>query len=168
VVLTGEPGGTEIGVQVRQILLSPAHRRALTPLSELLLFMTSRAQHVREVVLPRLELGETVVSSRYRLSSLAYQGYGRGLDLELIERLNEESTCGLKADVTFLIDIPSEVALARRRGMGDRIEAETLDFHERVRRGFLELAAGDPSVVRVDGTLSIAAIAAAVGEHLGL
>jgi len=130
--------------------------------------MTSRAQHVREVVLPALAAGKTVVSSRYRLSSLAYQGYGRGLDLGLIRRLNDESTCGREADVTFLIDAPVTAALARRRGQGDRIEAEALDFYERVRRGFLELTDGDPSVVRLDGTLSVAGLADHVARALGL
>ena len=167
-VLTGEPGGTEIGASIRDILLSPAHREALTPLSELLLFMASRAQHVREVVLPELDLGKTVVSSRYRLSSLAYQGYGRGLDLSLIQRLNEESTCGREADITFLIDAPAEFVLGRRRGGGDRIEAETLEFYKRVRQGFLDLVAGDSRVLRLDGTLSISHLADAVAKRLGL
>ncbi len=168
VVLTGEPGGTEIGSSVRRILLSPAHRETLTPLSELLLFMTSRAQHVREVVLPSLAAGKTVVSSRYRLSSLAYQGYGRGLDLGLIRRLNEESTCGREADITFLIDAPAVTVLARKRGDRDRIEAETIEFYDRVRRGFLELTTGDPRVHCVDGTQSATAIAAQVARLLDL
>jgi dTMP kinase len=168
VILTGEPGGTEIGMSVRRILLSPAHRATLTPLSELLLFMTSRAQHVREVVAPALAAGKTVVSSRYRLSSLAYQGYGRGLALDLIRRLNEESTCGLEADITFLVDAPATTALGRKRGSGDRIEAESLEFYERVRRGFLELTVDDPRVHCLDGTLSIEAMAAEVARHLGL
>jgi dTMP kinase len=168
VVLTGEPGGTEIGASVRRILLSPAYRETLTPLSELLLFMTSRAQHVREVVLPSLAAGRTVVSSRYRLSSLAYQGYGRGLDLELIRRLNEESTCGREADITFLIDAPAATALGRKRGDGDRIEAETIEFYERVRRGFLELTSGDPHVHLLDGTLSVDAMAEEVARLLDL
>jgi dTMP kinase len=108
------------------------------------------------------------VSSRYRLSSLAYQGYGRGLDLDLVRRLNEESTRGREADITFLIDAPAATVLGRRRGRWDRIEAETLEFYERVRRGFLELAAGDPRVIRVDGEQLVATIAAAVARHLGL
>ncbi len=130
--------------------------------------MTSRSQHVREVLLPSLAAGKTVVSSRYRLSSLAYQGYGRGLDLALIRRLNEEATCGRAADVTVFIDAPVATALGRRRGRGDRIEAEAADFYERVRRGFLELTAGDPSVVRIDGTGSVDAVGGAVLDRLGL
>ena len=168
VLLTGEPGGTEIGTSIRRILLSPNYRETLTPLSELLLFMTSRAQHVREVLLPSLEAGKTVVSSRYRLSSLAYQGYGRGLDLDLIRRLNDESTRGREADITFLIDAPAAVVLGRKRGHGDRIEAETIEFYERVRYGFLELTDGDPCVHRLDGTLPVNAMADAVARRLSL
>jgi dTMP kinase len=168
VLLTGEPGGTEIGTSIRRILLSPNYRETLTPLSELLLFMTSRAQHVREVLLPSLEAGKTVVSSRYRLSSLAYQGYGRGLDLDLIRRLNDESTRGREADITFLIDAPAAVVLGRKRGHGDRIEAETIEFYERVRYGFLELTDGDPRVHRLDGTLPVDAMADAVARRLSL
>ena len=168
VVLTGEPGGTEIGMSIRRILLSPNYRETLTPLSELLLFMTSRAQHVREVLLPSLEAGKTVVSSRYRLSSLAYQGYGRGLELDLIRRLNDDSTRGRQADVTFLIDAPVATVLGRKRGRGDRIEAETIDFYERVRHGFLGLTDGDPRVHRLDGTLPVEAVADDVAHRLGL
>lgn len=153
---------------MRQILLTPSHRGTLTPLAELLLFMVSRAQHVAEVVRPALAAGQTVVSSRYRLSSLAYQGYGRGLDLALIRRLNEEATQGLEADITLLLDVPAEAALERHRGPRDRIEAETLEFYERVRRGFLELTAHDARTHIVDGTQSVNAIAAAVASRLGL
>ncbi len=153
---------------MREILLTPSHRGTLTPLAELLLFMVSRSQHVAEVVRPALAGGQTVVSSRYRLSSLAYQGYGRGLDLALIRRLNAEATQGLEADVTLLLDVPAEAALERQRGPRDRIEAETLEFYKRVRQGFLDLTAGDPRVHVVDGTLSVGAIAAAVTRHLGL
>jgi dTMP kinase len=168
VLLTGEPGGTEIGTSIRHILLSPDYRETMAPLSELLLFMTSRAQHVREVLLPSLGARKTVVSSRYRLSSLAYQGYGRGLDLDLIRRLNDESTCGREADITFLIDAPVAVVLGRKRGHGDRIEAETTDFYERVRCGFLELTDGDSCVHRLDGTLPVEAMADDVARRLGL
>ncbi len=108
------------------------------------------------------------MSSRYRLSSLAYQGYGRGLDLELIQRLNEESTSGREADITFLIDAPAATALGRKRGDGDRIEAETIEFYERVRQGFLELTSGDPRVHVLDGSASVSEIAEAVARRLDL
>ncbi len=168
VVLTGEPGGTAVGNAVREILLTRRHAGKLDDFAELLLFMTSRAQHAREVVLPALALGKTVVSSRYRLSSLAYQGYGRGIDRDLIERLNDEATRGRKADVTFLIDVPVEAALSRKRGDGDRIEAEAVEFYRRVREGFLELTANDPRVYRIDGTGDVDSTASAVARCLGL
>ncbi len=167
-VLTGEPGGTAVGNAVREILLSRRNSGTLDDFAELLLFLVSRAQHASEVVLPALDQGKTVVSSRYRLSSLAYQGYGRGIDLGLIERLNDEATRGRRADITFLIDVPVEDALARKRGDRDRIEAEAVEFYQRVRRGFLELTADDPSVHRIDGTGDVDATAAAVAGCLGL
>lgn len=168
VVLTGEPGGTAVGDAVRDILLSRRDLGTLDDFAELLLFMASRAQHARDVVLPALEQGKTVVSSRYRLSSLAYQGYGRGIDLTLIDRLNDEATRGRRADVTFLIDVPVDAALARKRGRRDRIEAETVEFYRRVHRGFLELTANDPSVYRIDGTGAVDTTATAVAGCLGL
>ncbi|MEW5826191.1 MAG: dTMP kinase [Candidatus Bipolaricaulota bacterium] len=167
-VVTGEPGGTPVGDRARHVLLDPIYRGTLTPLSELLLFMVSRSQHVREVVLPALSAGKVVLSSRYRLSSLAYQGYGRGIDLEMIRRLNDLATEGREADLTFLLDVPVEIALGRRRGEPDRIEGEESAFYERVRRGFLELTAGDATVVRVDGTLEVRDLAETLAAALGL
>jgi len=166
VVLTREPGGTPIGEQVRGILLDQAHSELL-PLSELLLFIVSRAQHSHEVILPALRAGRTVIGSRYRLSSVAYQGYGRGVDLALVDRLNEEATSSRRADLTFLIDVPVKIALARRRD-SDRIEREETAFHERVRRGFLEVAAADPAVRIVDGTGPASEVSIQVLEALRL
>jgi len=167
VVATREPGGTPIAESVRGLLLEKRHG-AMLPLSELLLFIVSRAQNTHEVVLPALRAGRTVVASRYRLSSLAYQGYGRGLDLDLIRRLNEAATCWTVPDVTFLIDVPAEFTLRRKADRGDRIEVESIEFHRRVRRGFFELTEGDPTVRVLDGTRSIEEIADAVARHLGL
>jgi dTMP kinase len=167
VVTTREPGGTPIAEGVRRVLLEKQHE-ALLPFSELLLFMVSRAQNTQEVILPALQAGKTVVASRYRLSSLAYQGYGRGLDLDLIRQLNEAATAGTAADHTLLIDVPAEYTLRRKADRGDRIEVESIEFHRRVRQGFLELTAGDPTVHVVDGTGSIAEIGGAVAQHLGL
>lgn len=150
VICSREPGGTRLGERVRGLLLAPAHEEML-PLSELLLFMVSRAQHTHEVILPALRAGKTVVTSRYRLSSLAYQGYGRGVDLELVRRLNDAATEGRQADLTFLIDLPVEAALARKRGDGDRIEQEDRAFYERVRTGYIALARTEPNIHIVDG-----------------
>ncbi len=167
VVTTREPGGTPLGEEVRRILLS---RRSTTilPLSELLLLITCRAQVYAQVIKPALAQNKVVVSSRYRLSSLAYQGYGRGLDLDLIRRLNDVATEGRTPDLTFLIDLPAEEALARRKGDGDRIEGEDIGFYQRVRQGYLSLTRDDPTVVLIDGTQSVSAIAAEVVQHLGV
>jgi len=167
VVSTREPGGTPIAESLREVLLERKHH-ALLPFSELLLFMVGRAQNTHEVILPALRAGKTVIASRYRLSSLAYQGYGRGLDLDLIRQLNESATQGLRADVTFLIDVPEEYTMRRKAGRGDRIEVEAIDFHRRVRQGFLELTAGDPTVHVLDGTRSIGEIGDDVALRLGL
>jgi len=167
VVTTREPGGTPIAEGIREVLLEREHR-ALLPLSELLLFMVSRTQNTHEVILPALRAGKTVVASRYRLSSMAYQGYGRGLDLDLIRQLNEAATSGTRPDLTFLIDVPEEYTLRRKADRGDRIEVESAEFHRRVRRGFLELTDGDPTVHVLDGTRSIEEIGDAVAQRLGL
>ncbi len=165
VVSTGEPGGTPIGNSVRSILLSRQHE-SLLPFSELLLFIVSRAQNTHEVIVPALREGKTVVASRYRMSSMAYQGYGRGIDLELIRSLNETAACGLHPNVTFLIDIPAEVAIQRKTTEQDRIEVESLEFHRRVRQGFLELAEGDPNAIVIDGDRAHEEIAKDVARHL--
>jgi len=167
VVTTREPGGTPLGEEVRRLLLS-RKSTDLLPLSELLLLITCRAQVYSQVIKPGLAERAVVVSSRYRLSSLAYQGYGRGLDLELIRQLNEAATEGRRPDITFLIDLPAELALARRKGEGDRIEGEDLEFYRRVRRGYLELTHGDPTVVVIDGRRSVQEIASEVAARLGL
>jgi len=162
-----EPGGTPLGEAVRRILLERTER-ALLPLPELLLFMTSRAQLVAQVIEPALREGHVVVCSRFCLSSLAYQGYGRGIDLDLIKDLNKAATHDREPDRTFLIDLSAEVALARKSGEKDRIEQESLDFYERVRKGYLELTQCDPRVHRIDGTLSVSGIANEVARYLCL
>lgn len=165
VVSTGEPGGTAIGESVRSILLSRQHE-SLLPFSELLLFIVSRAQNTHDVIVPALQAGKTVVASRYRMSSVAYQGYGRGIDLNLIQELNETAACGLHPDITFLIDIPAEVAVQRKRTEQDRIEVESMEFHRRVRQGFLELAEGDSNAIVIDGDRSPDEITEDVTQHL--
>ena len=166
VVSTREPGGTPIAELIREVVLKNEHSEML-PLSELLLFIVSRTQNTHEVIEPALQAGKTVVASRYRMSSLAYQGYGRGIDLDLVRRLNEAATTGQKADITFLVDLPVEIALARKED-ADRIEEESLAFHQRVRNGFLELAREDESVRVLDGCRSAERIAEDVASCLGL
>jgi len=150
VLNTREPGGTPIGERIRQVLLDEAHRE-MAPETEMLLFAASRAQFVREVVRPALARGTTVLSERYVDASLAYQGFGRGLDVGLVRTVNGVATGGLLPDLTLLLDIDPAVGLERvqaagRAGAagGDRLEQETLAFHQRVRAGFLQLARESP------------------------
>jgi dTMP kinase len=167
VVSTVEPGGTTIGEAARSIVLSkPGELSAMLPFSELLLFMISRAQNTHEIIRPALDAGKTVIVSRYRMSSEAYQGYGRGIDLRLIESLNEHATAGLKPHVTFLIDITAETAIQRKTTEHDRIEIEAVEFHRRVRQGFLELVAKDPNAVVIDGDRPLGEIAEDVARYL--
>ena len=166
-VVSQEPGGTTVGEKVRELVLTPDHPE-IQPLAELLLYMVSRTQHTTEVILPALEAGKTVLTSRYRLSSMAYQGCGRGLSLDLIRTLNEAATQSTNPDITFLIDVPVEVALGRKQGEGDRIESEAVDFYERVRAGYLQLTADDATVHQIDGRLPIEACATEILRILDL
>ena len=145
VVVTREPGATPAGQRLREMLLDPATGR-LAPRAEALLYAADRAQHVAEVVRPALERGEVVLTDRYVDSSLAYQGAGRDLERDDVARLSRWATEGLVPDLVVLLDVDPEVGLARARAGGelDRIEAESLAFHRRVREGFRELAAGAP------------------------
>ncbi len=146
VVETREPGGTAVGEAVRALLLDPA--RHLSPEAEMLLFAAARAQLVREVVQPALERGQVVLSDRSVYASLAYQGFGRGLDLEVIRRVNEVATAGLLPDLVLLLDLPVEEGLRRDVGgqAADRIEGEGVEFHRRVREGFLQLSREDARI----------------------
>jgi dTMP kinase len=150
VVLTREPGGTAIGRQVRGILLDPANG-AMASVTELLLYNADRAQHLAELIRPSLRDGKIVITDRFTDSTLAYQGYGRGLDLSLIGRLDMITTGGIRPDLTILLDLDAEAGLRRNREVNkeDRIEQESIDFHRRVREGFLEIARSDPDRVRV-------------------
>lgn len=151
-VLTREPGGTAVGAQLRGVLLDPVTQ--LDDRAEALLMAADRAQHVAEVVEPALVSGRHVVTDRYAGSSLAYQGFGRGLPLDEVRRLSEWATGGLWPDVTVLLDVPVELAASRLTGRPDRLEAAGADFHCRVHDGFRQLAREHPdSWVLVDGTL---------------
>ena len=175
VLVSAEPGGTPLGREIRKILLN----RGSCPISaeaELLLFAAARAQHVREAILPALQEGTWVLCDRFTDATLAYQGFGRGLDAGLIATLNAFSTLSLTPDRTLLFDIPVPVGLKRaeKRTAGlrpesaeDRFEQENQDFHGRIREGYLTLAAGEPGRFRIiDASADIAAIHAKVCHHL--
>jgi dTMP kinase len=157
--VTREPGGCPIGDKVRKILLNPEHR-AMTPLSELLLYEASRIQHVKEVIEPHLRKGVVVLCDRFSDATVAYQGYGRGIDLRVVESLNRLTSQGIKPDITFLLDCPSHLglkrALQRNRTLNKeregRFEKEKIQFHHRVRRGYLSIAEKEPDRVKVIDT----------------
>ncbi len=142
-----EPGGTLIGDQVREILMN-LKNTSMHPRTETLLFCAARAQLVEEVIRPHLEKGDAVVLDRYADSTMAYQGYGHQNDLVFIRNLLDFATGGLKPDLTFLLDIEPEVGLHRRQVGGDewnRMDAYQLQYHQRVRHGYLQMASGDPA-----------------------
>jgi len=164
VVLTFEPGATALGRKLRELVLD-ARDLPIAADTELLLFSTDRAQHVSEVITPALRDGKIVLCDRYVDSTLAYQGFGRGVPLDRIRTLSEIATGGLKPDLTILLDVPVALGLGRagRRGLRDRIESEVESFHARVSDGFRTLAAQEPARwVKVDGTGDPEAIAATV------
>ncbi|HVN56545.1 MAG TPA: dTMP kinase [Anaerolineaceae bacterium] len=147
VLTTREPGGTEIGGQIRQILLNDARNTGMTTRTEILLFLAARAQIVEEVIRPHLSRGGLVLSDRFGDSTLAYQGYGHGTDIDTLRQLLAFATGGLKPDLTLLLDLDVVEGLTRRRSGGgewNRLDAYPLEFHERVRAGYLRLAAEEP------------------------
>lgn len=145
---TREPGGTAAGETIRTLLSQPVRGEDLPAEAETLLFCASRAQLCRTVLAPEMARGVWVLCDRFTDSTLAYQGYGRGIELDFLRRLNAFATGGLRPDLTLLLDVPVAVGMARiaARGSGgrDRIESEPADFHERLREGFLELARAEP------------------------
>ena len=165
-LLTREPGGTGVGERIRGLLLDPA-ATDLDARAEALLMAAARAQHVAEVVLPALQAGRDVVTDRFSHSSLAYQGYGRGLPLDELRCLSAWAARGLWPDMVVLLDVPREVAVARRRSR-DRFDREEEAFHERVVGGFRALAASEPERWRVvDGSGPVDEVAARVWAAVG-
>ncbi len=159
VLTTREPGGTSAGLAIRSIVLEPSTGH-LSPRAEALLYAADRAHHVATVVRPALERGAVVLSDRYVDSSLAYQGAGRTLDLDEVRHLSTWASEGLLPDLTILLDLDPEIGLARA-GAPDRLEAEPLDFHRRVRALFLQLATEDRYVI-VDASQPADAVSRAV------
>ena len=171
---TREPGGCALGRQIRPLLLDASQK--VSDRAELFLFLADRAQHVADTIRPALERGQWVICDRYADSTIAYQGYGRGMDPEELQKLNDYATDGLWPDITFLLDLPAEVGLGRalarngREGLTQsegRFEAEALAFHQRIRDGFLARAARWPQRFRVlDAAQTPDAIVAQAMKHL--
>ena len=159
VVTTREPGGTPAGDRIREVLLDPSLR--VDPLPEFLLYAAARAQHVRERILPALNDGADVLCDRFAASSVAYQGYGRGLDPAWVAAVNDVATDALTPDATLLLDLPVDAGLARiaARGATDRLERADRAFHQRVRDGFLRLAAEAPGWTIIDAGADEATVA---------
>jgi dTMP kinase len=165
-VLTFEPGGTDIGRAVRALVLDPSHP-SMTDRTEALLMAADRAQHVASVIEPALAAGRHVVTDRFVGSTLAYQGFGRGLDLDELRVLCRWATAGREADVNVLLAVPYDESRSRLAGRPDRLEAEDRSFHERVADGFRSLAAAEPARwVVVDGVGSIDEVARRVSDAL--
>lgn len=184
VVLTREPGGCAISDKIRAILLD-AKNSEMTPTAELLLYAAARAQHIDEVIRPALKSGAIVLCDRFTDATIAYQGFGRALDIGLIKQLNETATGGCRPDITVLIDCPVETGLERAMARieagsaadsnhlrEERFERESIEFHRRVRNGYLHLAKETPGrFVLIDGSSSVDRIAAdilsAVSARIG-
>ncbi len=158
VLFLREPGGTEISEKIRAVLLDNANHK-MSAMTEVLLYSAARAQMVRESIIPHLEKGFVVICDRYFDSTTAYQGFGRKIDLDFIKKLNSFATEELVPDLTFLIDLDPEIALQRKKTDLDRLEKEDLEFHQRVRNGYLEIARPNPErFVIIDGERSIEVI----------
>ena len=159
VLTTREPGGVLIGEKIREVILDPSHTE-MDPKTELLLYIASRRQHLVEKVLPALAAGKLVIMDRFIDSSVAYQGFGRGLDIEAIDWLNEFATDGLKPDLTLYFDIEVEEGLARIAANSDRevnrLDMEGLDLHQKVRQGYLSLLEKEADrIVKIDASLPL-------------
>ncbi len=154
--VTREPGGCPIAEKIRKILLNPDHHEMVS-MTELFLYEAARAQHVKEVIKPFLKKGGVVLCDRFSDATLAYQGYGRRMDLKRIERLNHLSSQGIRPNITFLLDCPTGMGLERalqrnriqKREREERFEREKIQFHRRVRRGYLAIARKEPKRVKV-------------------
>ncbi|HLF71017.1 MAG TPA: dTMP kinase [Dehalococcoidia bacterium] len=165
VIHAREPGGTRLGEEIRRLLLHPEEPLGVE--TELLLFLTARAELVRSVIKPALDEGGAVICDRFSDSTFAYQGYGRGLDLETVRRLNDFATGGLVPDLTVLLDLPSDAGLARKGDDDDAFQREDDSFHDRVNAGYLALAQAEPERWLVlDATAPPHELAQAIAAHV--
>jgi len=165
VMLTREPGGTPVAEAVRKILLDPASR--VTPRAELLLYEASRAQHTEEKIIPALEAGKIVVCERYTMSSCAYQGYGRGIDMDLVDAVNNIATRGLQPDLTFVMMMSDKYFLQRGESLfADRLELEKDEFRKKMREGYKELVKKTKNAVLIDADNTVEEIHAKILAYL--
>ena len=165
VMLTREPGGTPVAEAVRKILLDPASN--VTPRAELLLYEASRAQHTEEKIVPALESGKIVICERYTMSSCAYQGYGRGIDMKLIDTANHIATNGLQPDLTLVFLMSDKYFLQRGESLfSDRLELEKDEFRNKMREGYKALVKKTPNAVLIDADNSVEEIHAKVLAYL--
>ncbi len=167
VIMTREPGAKGLGTKLREILLN--YDGEVSSNCESFLFLADRAQHIDTLIKPAIERGEIVLCDRHIDSTVAYQGYGRGLDLDRIHMLNDIATSGMKPDITFVFDIDVETAQERVGKTKDRMESAGLEFFKRVRQGFLEIAKSEPKRVKVlDATQTRDEISEQVVEYVNL
>jgi dTMP kinase len=157
-LVTREPGGAAISEKIRELLISPDNK-AMCPETELLLYLAARAQHVREIIIPAIDRGETVLCDRFEQATFAYQGGGRGLDVDAIRGINSFATGGTTPDMTFIIDIPVEISQERLNKIGkgkDRMESAGARFFERVRACYIKVASANPQKIKLlDGTKGV-------------
>lgn len=176
VTVTRQPGGTELGRELRRLLLE-VQSYELDAMAELLLYAADRAQHIAQLIKPKLAAGTIVLCDRYTDSTIAYQGYGRGLDLTAIETLNRLATGGLEPDVTIWFDLDVEIGLNRARARAnpglpdelilDRLEQDTIDFHKAVQQGYRQLATSSGKIIHpVDASLSLEAVQSQIRSFL--
>lgn len=166
VVLTREPGGTELGRSLRKLLLDESSL-APTPETELLLYLADRAEHVQRLIQPALAKGAVVIADRFSDSMIAYQGHGRGVEIETVRRLDDFARSGVEPALTIVLDLPPEEGLGRIRATrsGDRLENEDIDFHRRVRAGFQAIAEEQPARMRVlDARGDVSELAATIAD----
>ncbi|MHB8063314.1 MAG: dTMP kinase [Ruminiclostridium sp.] len=168
VVLSREPGGTKVSELIRDLVLDPENTE-IVPLTEMILYAASRAQHVAQVIKPAIEAGKIVICDRYVDSSYAYQGGGRGVDLKMIADVNRVAIDGMSPDITFFLDIDPEIAIKRRIDAtgADRIEKEKMDFHRRVYDGYRKMALLFPDRIKtINADKSINEISSEINEYL--
>lgn len=166
VILTHEPGGTVIGNRIREILLHVDHM-GMSYMTELLLYNADRAQHLNEKILPAVNDGKIVVTDRFTDSTIAYQGYGRGIDIELLKSIDLIAAGGIRPDLTILFDIDVETGLKRNREINkvDRLELEDIEFHKKVREGYLKIAEAEAERIKiVDASLPLKDVSEKVWE----